>query len=99
MLRTLARARRQTERINGVLRLSPEEAKAQAKKREALQAKVRASVRRAVAEDEERRAGHDGERVLRLPEVKKLTGLGRTTLWQLERDGLFPKRRRLTGRA
>jgi hypothetical protein len=30
------------------------------------------------------------ERLLRVPEVMKLTGLGRTTIWQLERDGEFP---------
>ena len=40
---------------------------------------------------------HEGERILRVPEVLKRTGLGRTTLWQLERDGLFPKRVKLSG--
>jgi prophage regulatory protein len=37
------------------------------------------------------------ERLLRVPEVMKLTGLGRTTIWQLERDGEFPKRRKRAG--
>jgi len=27
----------------------------------------------------------------------KLTGLGRTTIWQLEREGRFPRRRKLAG--
>ncbi len=41
------------------------------------------------------------ERLLRVHEVMKLTGLGRTTIWQLERAGEFPKHRKLTkhGRA
>jgi prophage regulatory protein len=38
------------------------------------------------------------DRLLRVREVMTLTGLGRTTLWQLERDGGFPKRRPLTKR-
>ena len=32
------------------------------------------------------------DRVLRGAEVMKLTGLGRTTIWELERRGEFPKR-------
>ncbi|MCP4867685.1 MAG: AlpA family phage regulatory protein [Proteobacteria bacterium] len=35
------------------------------------------------------------DRVLRQPEVCSTTGLSRTTIWRLERDGKFPKRRRL----
>lgn len=35
------------------------------------------------------------ERMLRLPEVVERTGLSQTTLWRRERDGEFPKRRRL----
>lgn len=29
--------------------------------------------------------------------VQELTGMSRTTVWRLERDGKFPLRRRLTG--
>jgi len=63
-------------------------------------AAVRASIRRARVEDEvEKRvaARTDADRLLRIAEVKKLTGLGRTTIWQLGRDGLFPKRVKLSG--
>jgi prophage regulatory protein len=36
---------------------------------------------------------------LRFPGVRAKTGgLSRTTIWRLERDGLFPKRRLLTGK-
>lgn len=34
-------------------------------------------------------------RMLRLPEVIDLTGLSQTTIWRRERQGQFPKRRRL----
>ena len=37
------------------------------------------------------------ERFLRQHEVIARTGLGRTTVWRKERDGTFPKRRRITG--
>ncbi len=38
-------------------------------------------------------------KLLRFPGVKvKTGGLSRTTIWRLERDGLFPKRRLLTGK-
>jgi prophage regulatory protein len=37
------------------------------------------------------------ERILRQSEVLQITGLGRTTLWRLERRGEFPARRRITG--
>ena len=63
-------------------------------------AAVRASIRRARVEDEveKRVAARTGaDRLLRIAEVKKLTGLGRTTIWQLGRDGLFPKRVKLSG--
>lgn len=33
---------------------------------------------------------------LRFPELKKLTGLSRTTIWRLEKTGDFPKRRKLS---
>jgi prophage regulatory protein len=36
-------------------------------------------------------------RVLRTKEVVAVTGLGRTTIWRLERAGKFPLRRRITG--
>jgi prophage regulatory protein len=37
--------------------------------------------------------------MLRLPEVLKATGLSRTSIWELEQAGTFPRRRRLTARA
>ena len=37
------------------------------------------------------------ERILRQSEVLAITGLGRTTIWRLERRGEFPARRRITG--
>ena len=33
--------------------------------------------------------------ILRTPDVTRLTGLSRTTLWRLERRGAFPNRVRL----
>jgi prophage regulatory protein len=36
------------------------------------------------------------DRVLRVAETQAVTGLGRTTLWRLERAGEFPKRRQVT---
>jgi prophage regulatory protein len=37
--------------------------------------------------------------LLRFPGVQvKTGGLSRTTIWRLERDGLFPKRRLVTGK-
>jgi prophage regulatory protein len=99
MLRTLARARRQGERINELLRVPPDEVKVQAKKRHAFEAKMRAAVRRAVAEDEASRAAHQeraAERVLRVPEVMKLAGLSRATIYRLERAGRFPKRMQIS---
>lgn len=38
------------------------------------------------------------QRLLRRPEVIERTGLGRTTLYLLERSGKFPQRRQLTPR-
>lgn len=35
------------------------------------------------------------KRIVRQAEVCEITGLSRTTIWRLERDGRFPKRRRL----
>lgn len=34
-------------------------------------------------------------RLLRFAEVKAKVGLSRTTLWRLERENLFPKRKRV----
>ena len=34
-------------------------------------------------------------RMLRLPEVVERTGLSQTTIWRREREGSFPRRRRL----
>lgn len=36
---------------------------------------------------------------LRLNEVKLITSLSASTIWRLERDGLFPKRRKISKRA
>ena len=37
----------------------------------------------------------DTMRMLRLPDVCEVTGMSSTTIWRRERDGLFPRRRRL----
>ncbi len=37
-------------------------------------------------------------RVVRLPEVLKITGLSRTTIWRREREGSFPPPIRLGGK-
>jgi prophage regulatory protein len=37
------------------------------------------------------------ERFLSTREVMDVTGMGRTTLWRLEREGEFPRRRRIVG--
>jgi prophage regulatory protein len=34
--------------------------------------------------------------IIRKPEVRKLTGLSDTTIWRKERQGQFPRRRRLS---
>ncbi|HFE3492676.1 AlpA family phage regulatory protein [Enterobacter kobei] len=39
------------------------------------------------------------ERVIREPECKQLTGICRTTRYMMEKEGLFPARRKLGGRA
>jgi len=36
-------------------------------------------------------------RLLRLPEVEEATGLSATTIWRREREGKFPRRRRVAG--
>lgn len=36
------------------------------------------------------------ERILRRHEVRERTGLSNTTIWRLEKQGKFPKRRKLT---
>ena len=33
----------------------------------------------------------------RWPRVQELTGLSRTSIWRMETEGRFPRRRRLTG--
>lgn len=38
-------------------------------------------------------------RLLRLPEVMELTGLGRDSIYKLVRRGLFPAQRKITERA
>lgn len=37
--------------------------------------------------------------LIRWPEVKKATNLSRTTAWRLEKEGKFPKRRKLSAHA
>lgn len=39
------------------------------------------------------------DNLIRLPPVLRKTGLSRTTIWRLERKGLFPKHRKLSRRA
>lgn len=39
------------------------------------------------------------ERILRIGEVRKITGLARTTIWRLERERLFPARCKLGARS
>jgi prophage regulatory protein len=39
------------------------------------------------------------DRFIREPEVKRVTGLSRTTRWRLERKGKFPQRRQLSENA
>jgi prophage regulatory protein len=36
---------------------------------------------------------------LRFPAVRARTGLSRSTIWRLEQEGLFPRRRRISRRA
>ncbi len=38
-------------------------------------------------------------KALRWPKIHELTGMSRTTVWRLETQGKFPRRRRLTGNA
>ena len=38
------------------------------------------------------------DRLVREEEARQITGLGRTKRWQMERAGLFPKRRIIAGR-
>jgi len=37
--------------------------------------------------------------ILRTPDIEKITGLSKVHLWRLERDGKFPVRVKLGGRA
>jgi prophage regulatory protein len=39
------------------------------------------------------------ERIMRYPHLKATTGLSRSTIWRLERDGNFPKRIQLSKNA
>ena len=38
------------------------------------------------------------DRIVREPECQEATGISRSTRWRLEREGLFPQRRRLSPR-
>lgn len=40
-----------------------------------------------------------GDRILRFPEVARRTGLSRSTLWRLQRQGKFPRPRRIAPNA
>jgi prophage regulatory protein len=37
------------------------------------------------------------DRIMSTSEVQRATGLGRTTIWRMEREGEFPARRQLIG--
>jgi len=39
------------------------------------------------------------ERIIRKPELLERTGLSDTTIWRLERKGMFPERLRIGGNA
>lgn len=39
------------------------------------------------------------KKLLRFHEVKKLVGLSRTTIWRLERQGKFPRRKQISENA
>ncbi len=39
------------------------------------------------------------DRFIREPEVRRTTGLSRSTRWRLERDGRFPMRRKISPNA
>ena len=55
---------------------------------------------KAVVERLSHKEGRDVmDRVMRLNEVKRITGLSRTTIWELERAGRFPKHVQLTAKA
>ncbi len=43
--------------------------------------------------------GHVPARLLRFPAVRDRTGLSRSTIWRLERQGAFPKHRRISANA
>ena len=38
-------------------------------------------------------------RLLRFPDVRNRTGLSRSTIWRLERNGCFPRHRRISANA
>ena len=42
---------------------------------------------------------HVPARLLRFPAVRDRTGLSRSTIWRLERQGAFPKHRRISAHA
>lgn len=42
---------------------------------------------------------HEPAHVMRLPSVKKVTGLGRSTIYRMIAKNQFPAQRQLTGRA
>jgi prophage regulatory protein len=38
------------------------------------------------------------DRLLRFPQVRAMTGLSRTTVWRMEKNGNFPKSRAISSR-
>lgn len=55
--------------------------------------------RAATKRDEKIAVGTDGLRVMRIREVAGCIGLSRATIWRLQREGRFPKQRRLSSNA
>lgn len=39
---------------------------------------------------------NDSPRLIYFPEIKRLVGLSRTTIWKLEKTGQFPRRKKIT---
>ncbi len=50
-------------------------------------------------QNDESSVPESGERLLRLNEIKRRTGLSRSSLWRLEQQGLFPRRCRISTKA
>jgi prophage regulatory protein len=57
------------------------------------------ATRQAVAAYQSLNAAHRQVRFLRFPAVRARTGLSRSTIWRLERQGGFPRHRRISRNA